>query len=172
MPSQRRCRGPWWGRFAALAAVAAVLAPAPAGAAAPADVVSVPVAFQVVDTNTSGLPCLSDGAPYAVRGHLTGPRATLDGRRADAVTVYLFGEEAGEWNWHLTTIPTYDHAAQMARLGQVSLTVDELGYGASGRPTNGNLTCQGAEADVTHQIVQQLRHGTYTYASGMGHSVS
>jgi pimeloyl-ACP methyl ester carboxylesterase len=107
-----------------------------------------------------------------MRGYLTGPRATLAGGRADAVTVYLFGEEAGEWNWHLTTIPAYDHAAQMARLGQVSLTVDELGYGASGRPANGNLTCQGAEADVTHQIVQQLRHGTYTYASGTGHSLS
>jgi pimeloyl-ACP methyl ester carboxylesterase len=88
------------------------------------------------------------------------------------VTVYLYGEEAGEWNWHLTSMPAYDHATQMARLGHVSLTIDELGYGASGRPSNGNLTCQGAEADITHQIVQQLRSGTYASGSTPGVSFS
>jgi pimeloyl-ACP methyl ester carboxylesterase len=167
MAVQRPCRASSW-IIVVAAVVASALASANLGAtaaaAAPADVVSVPVAFTVADTNTSGVPCPSDGAPYTVRGHLSGPRATLTSRRADAVTVYLFGEEAGEWNWHLTAIPAYDHASQMARLGQVSLTIDELGYGASGRPANGNLTCLGAEADVTHQIVQQLRRGTY--ASG------
>jgi hypothetical protein len=49
----------------------------------------------------------------------------------------------------------------MAKLGHVSLTLDELGYGASGHPKNGNETCQGAEADITHQIVQRLRNGEY-----------
>jgi pimeloyl-ACP methyl ester carboxylesterase len=50
----------------------------------------------------------------------------------------------------------------MAKRGHVSLTLDELGYGASGYPKNGNETCQGAEGDITHQIVQKLRHGEYT----------
>jgi pimeloyl-ACP methyl ester carboxylesterase len=44
----------------------------------------------------------------------------------------------------------------------VSLTLDELGYGESGHPENGNETCQGAEADITHQIVQKLRKGEYS----------
>src|SRR2546428_10347151 len=60
----------------------------------------------------------------------------------------------------------------MAKLGQVSLTVDELGYGASGHPPDGNLTCQGAEADITHQIIQQLRRGDYTLGTGPGISFS
>src|SRR2546428_4805443 len=60
----------------------------------------------------------------------------------------------------------------MAKLGQVSLTVDELGYGASGHPPDGNLTCQGAEADISHQIIQQLRRGDYTLGTGPGISFS
>jgi pimeloyl-ACP methyl ester carboxylesterase len=56
----------------------------------------------------------------------------------------------------------------MAALGHVSLTVDELGYGASGHPRDGNLTCQGAEADIAHQIVTKLRSGAYTLGTGQG----
>src|SRR3954454_19664320 len=172
MPVQRPCRASLWSLVAVVAATAGVLVAAPARAATPVDVVSRPGSFAVVDTNTSGVPCPSDGARYTVRGHLTGPPAALTSRRAEAVTVYLYGEEAGEWNWHLTSMPAYDHATQMARLGHVSLTIDELGYGASGRPSNGNLTCQGAEADITHQIVQQLRSGTYASGSTPGVSFS
>src|SRR5205814_5434408 len=69
---------------------------------------------------------------------------------------------AGEWNWDLKGVPGYDYAAEMAKQGHVSLTLDELGYGASGHPANGNETCEGAEADITHQIIQKLRHGLYT----------
>jgi pimeloyl-ACP methyl ester carboxylesterase len=76
------------------------------------------------------------------------------------VTLYLFGYEAGEWNWDLK-VAGYDYAAEMARSGQVSLTVDQLGYGASGHP-NGNDMCMGSQADIAHQIVSQLRNGRYT----------
>src|SRR4051794_781402 len=66
-------------------------------------VVEVPVAFQVTNTDTSGAPCNparpSDGKPYTVRGHLAGPRAAL--ATPASVTLYLFGYEAGEWNWDL-----------------------------------------------------------------------
>src|SRR3954471_9402620 len=96
------------------------LLPATAQAVDRGAVVSIPVAFQVTDTNTSRTPCPSDGARYTVRGHLTGPRAALTSRRATSATVYLYGEEAGEWNWHLTSMPAYDHAAEMAKLGHVS----------------------------------------------------
>src|SRR5436190_6124923 len=75
-------------------------------------IVEVPVAFQVVNTDTSGAPCNparpSDGRPYTVRGHLTGPKSVFAARRANAVAFYLFGYEGGEWNWDLKDVPGYD----------------------------------------------------------------
>jgi pimeloyl-ACP methyl ester carboxylesterase len=62
----------------------------------------------------------------------------------------------------------YDYAAEMARRGRVSLTIDELGYGASGHPLDGNETCQGAEADIAHQIIQTLRRGQYSLGARPG----
>ena len=133
--------------------------------------VELPVAFQVQNTDTSQAPCppgsvASDGATYTVRGHISGPAAALASGKAHAITVYLFGYEAGEWNWDLKGVPGYDYAAEMAKRGHVSLTLDELGYGASGHPANGIETCQGAEADITHQIIQKLRNGDYTLPEG------
>lgn len=151
---------------ALLAAVAGSMLGLPARAAAQGTV-ELPVAFQVKNTNTSRAPCppgaiASDGATYTIRGHITGPRAALTSGKAQSITMYLFGYEAGEWNWELKGVPGYDYAAEMAKLGHVSLTLDELGYGASGHPKNGNETCQGAEADITHQIIQKLRQHEYT----------
>ena len=136
-----------------------------AATAAAQSTVELPVAFQVENTNTSQSQCnsgLPDGETYTIRGHISGPQAALAAGKADLITVYLFGYEAGEWNWDLKGVPGYDYAAEVARSGQVSLTLDELGYGASGHPSNGNETCQGAEADTIHQIVQKLRKGEYT----------
>ena len=137
-----------------------------AGAAVP--IVELPVAFQVTNTDTSLLPCLSNGATYTINGHITGPQPALASGKANSITMYLTGYETAEWTWDLKGVPGYDYAAEMARRGQVSLTLDELGYGTSGHPTNGNETCQGAEADITHQIVQKLRHGSYTLGAGPG----
>src|SRR5205823_4663713 len=127
--------------------------------------VELPVAFQVKNTNPSPASCssgLADGATYTIRGHISGPPAALASGKARSITVYLFGYEAGEWNWDLKGVPGYDYAAELAKQGRVSLTLDELGYGASGHPANGNETCEGAEADITHQIIQKLRHREYT----------
>src|SRR4051794_11518449 len=101
MAVQRPCRA----LAIVLAMAATVLAPtgaAGAGADTAPEVTTVPVSFQVANTNTSSVPCLSDGATYTVNGHLTGPSSAFASGAAPAVTVYLFGEEAGEWNWHLT----------------------------------------------------------------------
>jgi pimeloyl-ACP methyl ester carboxylesterase len=136
--------------------------------AADPSVVELPVSFSVKNANTSLDPCFSDGAGYTVKGHITAPQGALADGRSRVITVYLYGYEGGEWNWHLKGVPGYDHATEMAKLGHVSLTIDELGYGASGRPQDGNLTCQGAEADVVHQIIQQLRSGKYALGSGDG----
>src|SRR3954470_16864874 len=130
---------------AAAGAVALCLMSCSSAAAAtqttdPHEVVRVPVAFRVLNTNTSGAPCVSDGAAYTVRGNLVGQRAALD-RSAGAVTIYLYGYEGGEWNWDLTSPSGYAYAQRMAGAGHVSLTLDELGYGSSDRPSDGNDVC-------------------------------
>src|SRR5919197_6269528 len=133
--------------------------------ASPRDITDVPVSFQVQNTDTSRDPCPSDGKSYVVRGHLTGPRAAVLGPGPRAVTVYYEGFDSGEWNWRFRVVPGYDYAAEMAKLGQASVTVDQVGYGASGHP-QGNDTCIGAQADIAHQIIGQLRGPTYS-AQGM-----
>lgn len=147
-------------KLISLLAAAFALLPATSAAAA-RTVVDVPVAFTVQNTNTSQVPCASDGSSYVVRGHLTGPRAAIEHPAPRAVTLYYEGFESGEWNWRFRSVPGYDYAADMADRGQVSVTVDQIGYGASGHPL-GYLTCFGAQADVAHQIIGQLRHGSYT----------
>jgi pimeloyl-ACP methyl ester carboxylesterase len=122
--------------------------------------------FQVKNTNTSGVPCPGDNAAYTVHGHLVGPQSVLAGPAPRVVTVYLTGEDIGESNWRLTAVPGYDWPAQMARLGHVSLTIDMLGYGASGHP-DGQQSCWGSQADVAHQIITQLRKGTYAVGRGL-----
>jgi pimeloyl-ACP methyl ester carboxylesterase len=132
------------------------MAPASAGARG---IVELPVAFQVANTNTSAVACPSDGATYTIRGHISGPRAALAHRRANTIAVYLYGMEGGEWNWDFKPIRAYDYPAKIAREGHVSLTLDELGYGAGDHPGSGEETCQGAYADIAHQIIERLRKG-------------
>src|SRR5919198_3710711 len=129
--------------------------------ASPRDIVDVPVSFQVQNTNTSRDPCPSDGKSYVVRGHLTGPRAAVLDPGPRAVTLYHEGFDSGEWNWRFRVVPGYDYAAEMARLGYSSVTVDQVGYGASGHP-QGNDTCIGAQADIAHQIIGQLGGASYS----------
>src|ERR671924_567316 len=107
--------------FLAIALTGFLPSPAPARAA-DQSVVELPVSFQVRNTNTSADPCFSDGADYTVKGHITAPQGALATGRAPAITIYLYGYEGGEWNWHLKSVPGYDHAAEMAKLGHVSLT--------------------------------------------------
>jgi pimeloyl-ACP methyl ester carboxylesterase len=154
-------------RRAATASVFAVLCLlALASTAARADGTVVrDVSFRVQNTNTSGVPCPSDNATYTVHGHLVGPQSALAGNKPRVVTVYLTGQDMGEWNWRLTAISGYDWPAEMARLGHVSLTIDMLGYGASGDP-EGEQSCWGSQADVAHQIITQLRSGAYAVGRG------
>jgi pimeloyl-ACP methyl ester carboxylesterase len=127
-----------------------------------ARVTSLPVAFQVKNTNTTPVPCTPDGATYMVRGHLTGPASALAPKRAKrlGVTLYLHGLGVAEWLWNFP-LARYSHARGMARSGHVSVTIDRLGYGASDLPTSGKSVCIGSQADIAHQIVGQLRSGAY-----------
>jgi|SRR5947209_2049146 len=144
------------------ASIAALLAAAtlmqPAASARAAGVVDLPVSFAVQNTNTSAVPCPSDGRAYTVRGHLTAPASAF--AAPGAVAVYLTGLETGEWNWRLTAVPGYDWPVEMARAGETSLTLDLLGYGQSGHPP-GYASCYGSQADVVHQVVADLRAGRY-----------
>src|SRR3954447_8753158 len=164
-------------RAAVLVAASAVLAmalgsfgsasaqsgPATRAAADVGGVVDLPVAFKVRNTNTSALPCPSDGTEYTVRGHLVGPRSALDGSRPRAVTVYLHGFNVGAFMWRLPGFPQLDLPIALAKLGHVSLVLDELGYDTSDHP-NGSLACVGSQADITHQLVRKLRNGDYAVA--------
>ncbi|MBO1334262.1 alpha/beta hydrolase [Streptomyces sp. VRA16 Mangrove soil] len=149
---------------AATASAAAAPDPAAARRATAArlaaeDIADIPVRFRVVNRNRSGLACNTDGRTYTIRGHLTAPARLLAGTSAPAVTFYQHGLAAGEWYWRID-VPGYHHSEELARRGHASLTIDRLGYGASDKP-DGRALCLGGDADMTHQIVQQLRAGTY-----------
>jgi pimeloyl-ACP methyl ester carboxylesterase len=133
---------------------------------------SVPVTFTVKNTDTSQFACKSDGGTYQVKGHITGPASALATsskkkrkKRPKGVTLYLHGLGVAEWLWRFEGVPSYNYALQQARAGHVSVTVDRLGYGASSRP-DGNQICSGSEADITHQMVQALKTGTYAIGAG------
>ena len=136
---------------------------APSAAAKAVKVTSLPVSFQVKNTNTTTAPgCTPDGAAYTVRGHLTAP---AKGKRS-GVTLYLHGLGLGEWLWNFQPVKSYNFVAGMARLGNHSVTIDRLGYGASDKPPDGKSTCIGSQADVAHQIVGHLKAGSYTVQGG------
>jgi pimeloyl-ACP methyl ester carboxylesterase len=156
-----------WVRVGLGAVIAAAVSLAISGTAAAdpgsgSEISSVPVTFHVVTKNRSGLPCADtpDGKHAVVRGHLTGPSSELDRNDVDG-TLYSHGDGYGEYFWRYPGDEHYNYVEQMARRGHVSVTIDRLGYGDSDKP-NGNSICFGAEADVLHQIVGQLRNGSYT----------
>ena len=126
------------------------------------------VTFHVTNVNRSALACGSDGAAYDVKGHLVGSASRI-GPAAPAsggsVTLYLHGFSSGELFWSFGSVPRYDYAAAMARAGHASVVIDRLGYGSSGHP-EGNHSCLGAQADVAHQVIGDLRAGTYTLEGG------
>src|SRR6266511_4086029 len=143
-------------------------------------VVGLPVTFNVKNTNTSPASCPSDSADYTVGGTLIGPRQALHSPAPKTVTIYLHSLDSGAWYWTLP-LQNYNYAFEMARWGHTSLIVDRLGYDSSGHP-NGFQSCVGSQADVVHQIVEQLRSAGYTAAGGespaftrvvlAGHSIS
>jgi pimeloyl-ACP methyl ester carboxylesterase len=153
-----------WGRVSGVLLASVMLAGFPGGASA-APVASLPVAFEVVNTNTSDVPCPSDGESYVTRGRLVGPPTALRGPTPRAVTLWLHGFNAGGFMWGPPDAPELDLAAALARLGHASLVVDRLGYDASDHP-HGSETCLGSQADVTQQIVRRLRTGEYEARGG------
>ena len=162
-----------WGALVSIVGLCGTLmAAAPVGAASSgSDVDDLPVAFTVVNKNDSKLSCDSDGRGYVVHGHLVGRRSDLAAASTNrVVTLLLSGWDEGEWTWRFQSEPGYDFARKMAALGHVSVSIDMVGYDSSGHPA-GSQVCWGSQADMTHQIVQRLRNGTYA-ATGLERAVS
>lgn len=153
----------WWAAAVAVGLAAAALAPALAAGpvrAATGGVVDEPVSFAVRNINGSKVACSSDGGSYVLSGHLVGPASGLRGPGPHAVTLYLHGLGFGQWFWSFAAVPGYDFAEAEAALGYSSVVIDRLGYGASSHPS-GTAICLGSQADMAHQVIQQLRAGSY-----------
>jgi len=133
---------------------------APAASAAGNNgIVQLPISFKVKNTNNTSVACQSDGKDYTVRGVVVGPKKAI--QSADAATLYL---HAVTWtsDYFNLNIPGHNFVQDLAKKGHVSIAVDRLGYGNSGKPVNGEGTCFGSAADVAHQIVDELKSGDYT----------
>ena len=115
------------------------------------------VSFAVRNVNTSLVPCTANGDAYTIHGTLFVPPAGIP----SAATLYVHGLGFGAYYWHFTAVPGYDYATYEAEHGHASVIIDRLGYGTSSIPA-GTGSCIGGQASILHQIVQDLRHGTYT----------
>ena len=118
------------------------------------------VSFEVRNVNRSKLRCPTNGEEVKLAGRIVGPRRALAARnRSASVTLYLHEFSFGKWMWNFPD-PTYDFVTNLARRGHVSVIIDRLGYDDSPRP-HGREVCLGGDADMAHQIVSQLRRGSY-----------
>lgn len=122
--------------------------------------VELPISFSVQNVNRTQAACLTDGRTYTIRGHLVGPAAALAGGGPRAVTLYLHGSVIGESVWRFP-VHGYSWALEEAKAGHASVTIDQLGFGASGAP-DGINECFGGWADAAHQVITELRNGTYS----------
>jgi pimeloyl-ACP methyl ester carboxylesterase len=132
--------------------------PAPA-VAEPGSTAEVDISFTVRNTNRTSVPCAADGRTYTVRGTLVGPSDALSATSTHRVNVLVHDITTGGWFWRMPGHPDVDYAGRLADKGEVSLVIDRLGYDAS-PVARGTSTCLGSQADVLHQIVQQVRAGT------------
>lgn len=132
----------------------------PGAGVARASVVREPVSFEVTNPATPG-------TTYTVKGTLVRPSEGCSG----SVLLAMHGLSYGQWAWDFPIEPeTYSVAQALAARGFAVLAVDELGYGSSAgagspdQPNGYSLSVEGY-ADMTAQMVRQLRAGTYGAAS-------
>lgn len=127
------------------------------------DIIDMKVSFTVTNLNrTAARNCRGDGSSLKLSGHIIGPRSALvDGA---AATLYIHGVAVPEPTWRMP-LAGYDYGLEQARRGHVSVTFDRPGYAASMVAADGRSICIGVQADIAHQIVDQLRRGGYTAAA-------
>ncbi len=129
------------------------------------EVVERSVSFTVENTNGTDIACEADGQTYEVRGRLVGPAHALED--PEAVTLFLHGLSYGEFFANYSEQPGYNFAQKQAEDGHVTVVVDRLGYDSSDKPEGAGI-CFGSQADIAHQMVEQLRSGDYATEDGAG----
>ena len=114
-----------------------------------------PVSFQITNP-------LDPLASYTVKGTLIRPAGCTK-----SVLLAMHGLSYGQWAWDFPLEPeTYSVAQALAERGYGMVAIDRLGYGGSAgegspdQPNGYTLTVQGY-AEITAEIVRQLRSGTY-----------
>lgn len=116
---------------------------------------------------------LEPGVSYEIYGRMSLPEGSCAG-----VLLLQHGLSYGAWGWDFPIQPeTYSTVKALADAGYASVTIDRLGYGRSAHPDGYKLTVEGY-ADMTRQMMDQLRTGTYAAAAKpsfakvglMGHS--
>jgi len=150
---------------AVAAALIAAFRVAPASA-----FVDVPISFTVTLQNRSLVPCAGATASgtATIAGHLVGPSSLHSNSPAPKnVTLYLHGLGFGQWFWTFDAVPGFDYASALAAEGHTSVVIDRIGYGESTKP-DGNGSCIGLQADVAHQVVAELRAGSYATDGNIG----
>ena len=153
-------------RFLLVALVPIMLTPA-APATASTAVTKTPIAFEVVNPQ-------DPAATWTIRGHVY----TADGCSPTSALLLLHGLSYGQWGWDFPIDPdTYSVARALARAGYAVVAIDELGYDTSGgdsdpegRQLNGYQVTVGSYADMTAQIVDDLRGSGFTEVGLVGHS--
>lgn len=146
-------------------ALLALLAPVSVAASTPdhlAGTVSVePVSFQVANP-------LVPSETYAVRGFLYRPGGAPS--CSSSVLLLLHGTAGGAFVWDFPVRPEkYSFARAMAAAGYPAIAIDELGYASSDHPNGWTLTIP-SYADITSQIIEQLRAGSYQASAPVGFS--
>ncbi|MEA2346741.1 MAG: hypothetical protein QOG62_528 [Thermoleophilaceae bacterium] len=127
------------------------------------------VSFSVTNSDQTGGPGATDNKRYTIAGRMIGPRSELRKARAGrpaetpAATIYLHGLGYTSLFYHFTQVPQYDFVTKMAKQGHLSVIIDRIGYGKSGKP-DGMDDSYAAQATVLHQIIQSLRDGEYEMA--------
>ena len=110
----------------------------------------VPIAFTVTHPGEGGL-------ARTVRGVLYLPARSS---ACPGVQLLFQGFSYGKWIWDLPGFPQYSYARAMGRSGYPVVVLDLLGYGDSDRPNGRTITTEGYGV-MAHQMVEQLRAGTY-----------
>jgi pimeloyl-ACP methyl ester carboxylesterase len=149
------------------ASVVVLLTVMAAPAVAQTGLVDRPVTFSVINKNDSLMRCPTDGRQYTLRGSLVAPAAAME-RSPRSITLLIHGAMLpGDelWRFRPNGDRSYDFTLAMARLGHAVVTVSLVGYGDTVGPDfpQGNLVCQGGNADAISQIVEHLKRGSYTF---------
>lgn len=110
------------------------------------------VSFEVASPSDPSLPTTVRGSLYLPAGKAASS--------CPGVQLVIHGFSYGEWVWDLPGRPSYSYARGLAAAGYPVVTLDLPGYGKSDRP-NGRSLSNEAYGAMAHEIVTQLRRGTY-----------